>query len=92
LRHSQSLDKRRQRSIVILDPCSDHETAWWRASRALPSVEATLTALAYDDVSITGGTLGTSVAGGSPLVSVPTDEGKVFGQVIGKLNFDWSKD
>jgi outer membrane autotransporter protein len=60
---------------------------WGRAS-----VEATLTALAYDDVSITGGTLVTSVAGGSPLVSVPTDEGKVFGQVIGKLNFDWSKD
>jgi hypothetical protein len=27
-----------------------------------------------------------------PLVTVPTDEGKVFGQVIGKLNFDWSKD
>ena len=54
------------------------------------SVEATLTALAYDDVSITGGTLVTSVAGASPLV--PTDEGKVFGQVTGKLNFDWSKD
>jgi len=59
---------------------------WGRAS-----VEATLTALAYDDVSITGGTLVTAVAGG-PLGSFPTDEGKVFGQVVGKLNFDWSKD
>ena len=62
---------------------------WGRAS-----VEATLATLVYDDVSITGGTLVTATAGlgGSPLIAVPTDEGKVFGQVIGKLNFDWSKD
>jgi hypothetical protein len=60
---------------------------WGRAS-----VEATLTTLVYDDVSITGGTLLTATAGGGPLAIVPTDEGKVFGQVIGKLNFDWSKD
>jgi hypothetical protein len=52
-------------------------------------VDATLTGLLYDDVSITGGTLSTAVAGTS---LVPTDEGKVFGQVIGKLNFDWGKD
>ena len=60
---------------------------WGRAS-----VEATLATLAYDDVSITGGTLVTAVAGVGPLVTVPTDQGKIFGQVIGKLNFDWSKD
>jgi hypothetical protein len=46
-------------------------------------VDGTLTALAYDDVSIRGGTIATITA---PLV--PTDEGKVFGQLIGKLNFD----
>src|SRR5207248_1156554 len=45
-------------------------------------VEPTLTGLLYDDVSITGGTLVTAFA---PLV--PTDQGKVFGQLIGKLNF-----
>jgi len=47
-------------------------------------VDATLTALAYDDVSIRGGTISTVAA---PLV--PTDEGKVFGQLIGRLNFDY---
>jgi hypothetical protein len=47
-------------------------------------VDGTLTALAYDDVSITGGTLATITA---PLV--PTYEGKLFGQLIGKLNFDY---
>jgi hypothetical protein len=41
----------------------------------------TLTMLAYDDVSIVGGTL--VVALGVPLA--PTDEGKIFGQVINKL-------
>jgi hypothetical protein len=40
----------------------------------------TLTVLAYDDVSITGGTI---VSATMPLA--PTDQGKVFGQVIGKL-------
>jgi hypothetical protein len=51
-------------------------------------VDATLTTLLYDDVSITGGTLA-SVVGG-PLV--PTGEGLIFGQALGKLNFDWSRD
>jgi hypothetical protein len=41
----------------------------------------TLTLLAYDDVQIRGGTL--AVAAGVPLA--PTDEGKMFGQAIGKL-------
>lgn len=49
----------------------------------------TLTMLAYDDVSIVGGTL--TVALGVPLA--PTDEGKMFGQVINKfeaqLNPNW---
>jgi hypothetical protein len=40
-----------------------------------------LTVLAYDDVVISGGTL--AVVTGAPLA--PTDEGKLFGQVIGKL-------
>jgi hypothetical protein len=49
-----------------------------------------LTLLAYDDVIIEGGTL--AVAVGVPLA--PTDEGKIFGQAIGRLeaqlNNDWS--
>ena len=49
-----------------------------------------LTVLAYDDVVISGGTL--AVAVGSPLA--PTDEGKIFGQLIGKveaqLTRNWS--
>jgi len=49
-------------------------------------VEPTLTALLYDDVSITGGTLITAT---SPIV--PTDEGKLFGQLIGKMNFDFGR-
>jgi hypothetical protein len=44
--------------------------------------DETLTVLAYDDVIISGGTL--AVATGVPLA--PTDEGKLFGQVIGKLD------
>jgi hypothetical protein len=52
----------------------------WNATR----VDGTVTALAYDDVSITGGTLSTIA---TPLV--PTYEGKLFGQLIGKLNFDY---
>lgn len=42
----------------------------------------TLTLLAYDDVTITGGTL--AVATGVPMA--PTDAGKVFGQAIGRLD------
>jgi hypothetical protein len=41
----------------------------------------TLTLLAYDDVTISGGTL--AVATGVPMA--PTDEGKIFGQAIGRL-------
>jgi hypothetical protein len=52
----------------------------WNAIR----VDGTLTALVYDDVSIQGGTLSTITA---PLV--PTYEGKLFGQLIGKLNFEY---
>ena len=44
-------------------------------------VDESLTVLAYDDVIISGGTL--AVATGVPMA--PTDEGKIFGQVIGKL-------
>ena len=47
-------------------------------------VEPTLAALAYDDVSIVGGTLVSAV---TPVA--PSDQGKVFGQLIGKMNFDW---
>jgi hypothetical protein len=43
--------------------------------------DQSLTVLAYDDVVISGGTL--AVATGSPLA--PTDEGKIFGQLIGRL-------
>jgi hypothetical protein len=50
------------------------------------NVAPTLTALAYDDFSIRGGTIVSAVA---PLV--PTDEGRIFGQLIGRVNFDWSK-
>jgi hypothetical protein len=49
-------------------------------------VDATLTGLLYDDVSITGGTLATVVGG----TLVPTGEGLVFAQGIGRLAFDWS--
>jgi hypothetical protein len=49
-------------------------------------VDATLTGLLYDDVSITGGTVATVVGG----TLVPTGEGLVFGQGIGRLAFDWS--
>lgn len=50
------------------------------------TVEPTLAALAYSDVEIRGGTL--VVATGVP--AIPTDQGKVFGQGIGKLNFVWN--
>ncbi len=49
-------------------------------------VEESLTGLAYSDVKVNGGSL--AVAVGTPLV--PTDEGKVFGQGVGKLNFLWT--
>jgi hypothetical protein len=43
--------------------------------------DQSVTVLAYDDVLISGGTLATAT--GVPMA--PTDEGKIFGQVIGKL-------
>jgi hypothetical protein len=49
-------------------------------------VEPTLTGMAYNDVEIRGGTVA-AAAGGT---LVPTDEGKVFGQGIAKLNFIWN--
>jgi hypothetical protein len=49
-------------------------------------VEPTLTGLAYSDVQVRGGTVA-AAAGGT---IVPTDEGKVFGQGIAKLNFIWN--
>src|SRR5213079_749064 len=50
-------------------------------------VEPTLTAMAYSDVEIRGGTI--AIAAGAPALA-PTDEGKVFGQGIAKLNFIWN--
>jgi len=50
------------------------------------TVEPTLTGMVYSDVEIRGGTI--VVAAGAPLA--PTDEGKVFGQGIAKLNFAWN--
>ena len=47
----------------------------------------TLTLLAYDDVVISGGT--PAVAFAVPMA--PTDEGKVFGQAIGKLEAELTK-
>lgn len=47
----------------------------------------TLTLLAYDDVLINGGTL--AVVTGTPLA--PTDRGKVFGQAIGNLEAQLTK-
>jgi hypothetical protein len=51
-------------------------------------VEPTLTGMAYSDIEIRGGTI--AVAAGTPALA-PTDEGKVFGQGIAKLNFIWNK-
>jgi len=45
-------------------------------------VEATLTLLAYDHVSITGGTLLVATSGLGTGIVAPTDEGKVLGQMI----------
>ena len=50
------------------------------------NITPTLTALAYDDFSIRGGTVLSAVA---PLV--PTLEGRIFGQAIGRVNFDWTR-
>jgi hypothetical protein len=47
-------------------------------------VEPTLTAFAYSDVSITGG----SVPGGPP---IENDQGQVWGKGVGRINFIWSK-
>jgi hypothetical protein len=49
-------------------------------------VEPTVTGMAYSDVEIRGGTVA-AAAGGA---LVPTDEGKVFGQGLAKLNFIWN--
>jgi hypothetical protein len=49
-------------------------------------VEPTLTGLAYSDVEIQGGTVAQAAGG----LLVPTDQGKVFGQGIAKLNFLWT--
>jgi hypothetical protein len=51
------------------------------------TVEPTLAAMAYSDVEIQGGTIAVAVG----QLAVPTDEGKVFGQGIAKLNFIWNK-
>jgi hypothetical protein len=52
------------------------------------TVEPTLTGMAYSDVEVRGGTI--AVAAGTPALA-PTDEGKIFGQGIAKLNFIWNK-
>jgi hypothetical protein len=49
-------------------------------------VEYTVGTYAYDDVSITGGTVASAIA---PLA--PTDQGLVFGQLASKASFDWGK-
>src|SRR6187551_3056621 len=51
------------------------------------TVEPTLAAMLYSDVAIQGGTV--ALATGVP--SIPTDEGKIFGQGIAKLNFLWNR-
>jgi Autotransporter beta-domain len=50
------------------------------------TVEGSLTGLAYSDVVVNGGSI--AVAAGAPLV--PTDQGKVFGQGIGKIAVIWT--
>lgn len=50
-------------------------------------VDPVLGLFAYSDVEVQGGTLAAAVA--TPLV--PTDQGKVFGQLTGKLGFDWGR-
>ena len=59
-------------------------TSWdWNTVK----VESTVGLFAYDDAIVQGGNLATTVA--APLVK--TDEGKIFGQGTGKMNFDWGK-
>jgi hypothetical protein len=58
----------------------------WSGSYNNIPVEFTVGAYAYDDVSITGGTLASVV---TPMV--PTDQGLVFGQLVSKASFDWGK-
>jgi hypothetical protein len=48
-------------------------------------IDPSLTALVYDDVIITGGGIAVVTAAG---VSGPTDQGKLFGQLVAKLNFN----
>ena len=55
----------------------------WNGAR----VEPTLTGLLYDDFFISGNTIVTAGA----LPGAPTDEGYIFGQLIGKVNFDWGR-
>lgn len=50
-------------------------------------VEPTLTGMVYSDVEVRGGSVAVAAGGAAP---VPSDEGKIFGQGIGKLNFVWS--
>lgn len=49
-------------------------------------VEPTLTGMVYSDVEVRGGTIAAAAGG----LAIPTDEGKVFGQGIAKLNFIWA--
>ena len=51
------------------------------------TVEPTLAAMAYSDVEIRGGTVAVAVG----QLIAPTDEGKIFGQGIAKLNFIWNR-
>jgi hypothetical protein len=52
-------------------------------------INPTLTAILYDDFIVTGNTLASAAFG--PTTLVPTDEGYIFGQVIGRLTFDWGR-
>jgi outer membrane autotransporter protein len=50
------------------------------------TLQPVLTALAYDDVKVSGGTLAVVLAG---IPQAPTDQGKVFGLFNAKLNADY---
>jgi len=52
-------------------------------------VQPTLTGLVYDDFFVSGNTIIAAGFGAGALV--PTDEGYLFGQLIGKVDFDWGK-
>ncbi len=60
--------------------------AGWSTKWGHTTVEPTLTGLAYVPIEVSGG----SVAAVGAAATAPTDEGKLFGQFIGKLNFVWS--